>query len=154
MLSSMSRWRRRRGCTRSSRARIRATIRCTPLEARGRFHAYRVAEILGCPEVIIPFGAGVGSTIGFLVAPVAFDFVRSYVCRLASADWDNINQRLGEMEAEGRAILEEAGVRAERIIFERSAELRYVGQGHDVRVSLPEGRLDESAPSRDRATIR
>src|SRR4029078_8430680 len=50
----------------------------------GPVHAYWVAEILGCPEVIIPYGAGVGSTIGFLVAPVAFDFVRSYVCRLAS----------------------------------------------------------------------
>jgi N-methylhydantoinase A len=110
----------------------------------GPVHAYRVAEILGCPEVIIPYGAGVGSTIGFLVAPVAFDFVRSYVCRLASADWDIVNLRLGEMEAEGRAILENAGVSADRITFERSAELRYVGQGHDVRVSLPDGHLDES----------
>ena len=57
----------------------------------GPVHAYRVAEILGCPEVIIPYGAGVGSTIGFLVAPVAFDFVRSYVCKLASADWSIVN---------------------------------------------------------------
>jgi N-methylhydantoinase A len=110
----------------------------------GPVHAFRVAEILGCPEVIIPYGAGVGSTIGFLVAPVAFDFVRSYVCRLASADWGIVNQRLDEMESEGRAILEEAGVPADRITFERSAELRYVGQGHDVRVSLPDGHLDES----------
>jgi N-methylhydantoinase A/oxoprolinase/acetone carboxylase beta subunit len=63
---------------------------------------------------------------------------------LASADWEIVNLRLDEMEAEGRAILEEAGVAADRITFERSAELRYVGQGHDVRVSLPDGRLDES----------
>jgi N-methylhydantoinase A len=110
----------------------------------GPVHAYWVAEILGCPEVIIPYGAGVGSTIGFLVAPVAFDFVRSYVCRLASADWDIINLRLNEMETEGRAILAEAGVPVDRIAFERSAELRYVGQGHDVRVTLPEGVLNES----------
>ena len=110
----------------------------------GPVHAFRVAEILGCPEVIIPFGAGVGSTIGFLVAPVSFDFVRSYVCKLASADWSIVNLRLDEMEAEGRAILEEAGGPGDRITFERSAELRYVGQGHDVRVSLPDGHLDES----------
>jgi N-methylhydantoinase A len=110
----------------------------------GPVHAYRVAEILGSPEVIVPYGAGVGSTIGFLVAPVSFDFVRSYVCRLAHADWDIVNARLLEMEAEGRAILEEAGVPADQITYERSAELRYVGQGHDVRVTLPDGILDES----------
>lgn len=108
----------------------------------GPVHAFRVAEILGCPEVIVPYGAGVGSTIGFLVAPVAFDFVRSYVCRLADADWGIINARLQEMAAEGRAILQEAGVPAAQISYERSAELRYVGQGHDVRVPLPDGTLD------------
>jgi N-methylhydantoinase A len=110
----------------------------------GPVHAFRVAEILGCPEVIVPYGAGVGSTIGFLVAPVAFDFVRSYVCRLAHADWNIVNERLAEMEAEGRAILEEAGIPPGSISYERSAELRYVGQGHDVRVPLPDGLLDES----------
>ena len=112
----------------------------------GPVHAYRVAEILGSPEVIIPYGAGVGSTIGFLVAPVAFDFVRSYVCKLESADWSIINGRLDEMEREGRAILQQAGVAEADILFERSAELRYVGQGHDVRVTLPDGQL--SADSR------
>jgi N-methylhydantoinase A len=48
------------------------------------------------------------------------------------------------MEAEGRAILEEAGIPPGSISYERSAELRYVGQGHDVRVPLPDGLLDES----------
>ena len=42
----------------------------------GPVHAYRIAEILGLGEVIAPFAAGVGSTFGFLVAPLAFDFVR------------------------------------------------------------------------------
>ena len=107
----------------------------------GPVHAFRVAEILGCPEVIVPYGAGVGSTIGFLVAPVSFDFVRSYVCRLENADWAQINSRFAEMEAEGRQILRDAGVADTEIAFERSAELRYLGQGHDVRVSIPDGPL-------------
>jgi len=111
----------------------------------GPVHAWRVAEILGCPQVIVPYGAGVGSTIGFLVAPVAFDFVRSYVSRLDRADWSIVNERLDEMEAEGRAILGGAGIRDNEIEFERSAELRYVGQGHDVRVAIPAGKLSESS---------
>ena len=111
----------------------------------GPVHAYRVAEILGCPEVIVPYGAGVGSTIGFLVAPVSFDFVRSYVSRLDRADWSIVNGRLQEMEDEGLAILTGAGVAADQIEFERSAELRYVGQGHDVRVTLPDGALSAAS---------
>jgi N-methylhydantoinase A len=111
----------------------------------GPVHAYRVAEILGCPEVIVPYGAGVGSTIGFLVAPVSFDFVRSYVSRLDRADWSIVNGRLREMEAEGREILAGAGVAPDQIEFERSAEMRYVGQGHDVRVTLPDGELSEAS---------
>jgi N-methylhydantoinase A len=110
----------------------------------GPVHAYSVARILGCREVIVPRGAGVGSTIGFLVAPVAFDFVRSYVGRLAELDWSEVNRRFAEMEAEGRAILGEAGVAPEAITMERTAELRYVGQGHEVRVSLPERLLSEA----------
>ena len=47
----------------------------------GPAHAFGVASILRSPEVIVPFGAGVASTIGFLVAPISFDFVRTFVGR-------------------------------------------------------------------------
>lgn len=68
----------------------------------GPVHAYRVAEILKSPELIIPLGAGVTSTVGFLVAPLAFDFVRSYVGELESLDWAEVNGRFAEeMEPKG-----------------------------------------------------
>jgi N-methylhydantoinase A len=108
----------------------------------GPVHAYRVAEILGSPELIVPFGAGVASTIGFLVAPLAFDFVRSYVGRLDSLDWNEVNARFAEMEREGVAILAKAGVAPDELEMTRTAELRYVGQGHQVAVPVPPGRLD------------
>ena len=103
----------------------------------GPVHAYRVAEILKSPELIIPLGAGVTSTVGFLVAPLAFDFVRSYVGELASLDWAEVNGRFAEMEAEGRAILTGAGATADEIAISRTAELRYVGQGHQVTIEVP-----------------
>ncbi len=53
----------------------------------GPVHAYRVARILGAPELIVPLGAGVTSALGFLVAPLAFDYVRSYYSRLDTLDW-------------------------------------------------------------------
>jgi N-methylhydantoinase A len=82
------------------------------------------------------------SAIGFLSAPLAFDFVRSAPGRLDDLDWSRIGGLVAEMEAEGRALLEASGVPAGAIGHRRSAEMRYVGQGHQVQVALPEGPLD------------
>jgi N-methylhydantoinase A len=112
----------------------------------GPVHAYRVSEILRAPEVIIPFGAGVASTIGFLVAPLAFDFVRTYVGRLDRIDWEQVNQRFEEMEQEGRQMLAKAGAPPESITIRRSAEMRYVGQGHEVTIDIPAEHLGAHSP--------
>lgn len=103
----------------------------------GPVHGYRVAAALGSPRLIIPAGAGVMSAIGFLAAPVAFDFARSFPGRLDTLDWGRVNGLLHEMEAEGTALLTQAGVAASDITHRRAAEMRYVGQGHEVRVTLP-----------------
>ena len=50
------------------------------------------------------------SAFGFLTAPLAFEFVRSRRCRLDEADWDAVNAFLAEMEAQGVALLGEAGL--------------------------------------------
>lgn len=111
----------------------------------GPAHAYRVAEILHAPELIVPMGAGVTSTVGFLVAPLAFDFVRSYVGRLDRLDWNQVNARYEEMEAEGRAILGGAGAPLSQITITRTAELRYTGQGHQVTITVPLDPLTETS---------
>lgn len=107
----------------------------------GPVHAYRVARILGAPELIVPLGAGVTSALGFLVAPLAFDYVRSYYARLDNLDWAKADALLTEMESEGAATLAEAGVTRTGLTFRRSAEMRYIGQGFEVSVPLPDGPL-------------
>jgi N-methylhydantoinase A len=110
----------------------------------GPVHAYGVASILRSPEVIVPFGAGVASTIGFLVAPISFDFVRTYVGKLDTLDWPSVAHRFDEMFSEGEAMLTSAGTSAHQISYQRFAELRYVGQGHQIKVRIPDGPLDSS----------
>jgi N-methylhydantoinase A len=110
----------------------------------GPVHGYRVAEILHLPALISPFGAGVGSTFGLLAAPLAFDFVRSAYSRLDGMDWHAANGLLDEMAAEGRAVLESSGLSGSEISYERTADMRYVGQGHEVSVPLPNGKLSAS----------
>jgi N-methylhydantoinase A len=107
----------------------------------GPVHGYRVAEILRLPALISPFGAGVGSTFGLLSAPLAFDFVRSAYSRMDDLDWRLTNQLLEEMSGEGRKILESSGLAAADIQYSRNADMRYVGQGHEVSVPLPNGLL-------------
>ncbi|MBI4551374.1 MAG: hydantoinase/oxoprolinase family protein [Candidatus Latescibacteria bacterium] len=105
----------------------------------GPGHAYRVADILGISRIIVPFGAGVASTIGFLAAPLAFDFVRSDYAPLDEVDWSRVRCHLTEMEAEGRALVTRAGVDAEQVAVRRTVEMRYTGQGHEVTVDVPPG---------------
>jgi len=109
----------------------------------GPVHGYRVAEILRLPALISPFGAGVGSTFGLLAAPLAFDFVRSAYSRLDQQDWSLANQLLDVMAEEGRTVLEGSGLSAKEIRYQRTADMRYVGQGHEVSVRLPNGVLGE-----------
>ena len=113
----------------------------------GPVHGYRIAKALGSPALIVPFGAGVMSAVGFLTAPLAFDFVRSWRGRLDALDWQRANELLAEMEAEGQALLEQSGVAPVDIQHRRMADIRYVGQGHEIQVPLPGGLLDaESTP--------
>ena len=55
------------------------------------------------------------------------------------------NALLSEMETEGRALLETSGVPAEHISYRREADIRYVCQGHEIRVPLPAGQLDSGS---------
>ncbi len=118
----------------------------------GPVHAYRVAEILRAPELLVPPGAGVTSALGFLVAPFAFDYVRSFYAPVTDLDWGRVEALLREMTEEGTATLAEAGVPRSAVTVRRTAELRYRGQGHQVPVPLPDGPLGPaSRPELERA---
>ena len=118
----------------------------------GPVHAWALAKLLKLGRIICPFGAGVTSSLGLLVAAPAIDLVRSYVCRLEGADWDHVNALFGEMEAEARALLAETGADPAQIAVRRAADMRYFGQGFEVAVELPEGALSagRAADVRDR----
>ena len=125
-------------------------LRSYPLFAfggAGPVHCWQVAHILKVPRILLPFGAGAMSAYGLLAAPLAFDFVRTGRQRLDGADWTAIMRLFTEMEAEGRALLARAGVAASDVAVTRIAEMRYLGQGHEVEAAVPRGNLSaESLP--------
>ena len=99
-------------------------------------HACRLADRLGIDTVIIPPGAGVGSAIGFLLAPVSQELVRTCHQRLDAFDVDEVNHVLGELLAEGREAVAEAAPGAP-VTEELFASMRYRGQGHEIDVPVP-----------------
>jgi N-methylhydantoinase A len=107
----------------------------------GPVHGYRVAELTGCPGLILPPSAGVTSALGFLVAPLAFDFVQSHYSHLDNLDWDYLNRMFSDLERQGTELLTESGAAPEEITHTRSVDIRYIGQGHEVRVPVAGGVL-------------
>jgi N-methylhydantoinase A len=107
----------------------------------GPVHCWQVARILGLRRLLLPFGAGAMSAYGLLSAPLAFDFVRTRRARLDRADWAALDALFAEMEGEGRRRIERAGVPAAAITVARVAEMRYLGQGHEVEAPVPGGPL-------------
>jgi N-methylhydantoinase A len=115
-------------------------------------HAARLAEKLGIERILIPPHASVGSAVGFLHAPVSFEVVRSRYMRLAQMDATVINQILADMRAEALAVVAPGAAGAE-LIERRSAFMRYIGQGHEIAVAVPNGELHADDELRLRAAF-
>jgi N-methylhydantoinase A len=118
----------------------------------GPVHACRVAEKIGIDRIVVPVGAGVGSAIGFLRAPVGYEVVRSLYGRLRTFDVAGTNTLLAEMTAEAETVVA-SGAFGAKTRQTRLAFMRYVGQGHEIPVELPPHPLREADVERLRAAF-
>ena len=113
----------------------------------GPLHASRVARSAGVSRIVIPTNPGVGSAVGFLFAPVSFEIVRSRYSLLNSLDMTGVNELFRDMIDEAKDVVAQgAGNRATEI--QRTAFMRYNGQGHEIEIGLPDRLLtaDDIAP--------
>jgi N-methylhydantoinase A len=115
----------------------------------GPVHGARIAEKVGINSMLVPSGAGVGSAIGFLRAPIGFEVVRSFYQRLSRLDIARVSVLLADMTREAAAVVAQGSFGAETRET-RLAYMRYVGQGHEIAVPLPARALTEN----DVVTIR
>jgi len=106
-------------------------------------HACRLCEKLGLDEALIPPGAGVGSAIGFLQAPVSFEATRGLYQRLDAFDADIVNATLADL-TEAAAGFVERGAPGADTTTNLIAQMRYVGQGWEIPVALPHRAFSEA----------
>jgi len=104
----------------------------------GPVHAYGLAKKLGAPRMLVPPNAGVGSAMGFFTAPRAFDLLRSHKVSLTNVAFTEIEDIFKGLEADAGKILKKEAAE-DTIQYERSVDMRFVGQGSEINIPVPAG---------------
>lgn len=110
----------------------------------GGFVATHVARELGIPTVVVPPGPANFSAWGMMMVDVVHDFAQTYVTGLESVDTARLNDIYASLQRSGQEALEADGFDGQHRTFLRSAELRYQGQEHTVKLPLPGHDLSQS----------
>jgi N-methylhydantoinase A len=121
----------------AERGRIPSEYALLATGGAGPVHAWHVARKLGVRRVVCPPGAGAGSTIGMLMAPARVDRVASFTAPLAGADMKEAERVFAALEKESLEVLRLTGADIEARTVKRLADMRYIGQGSEITVSMP-----------------
>ena len=110
----------------------------------GPVHAAFIADLLHMPQVTIPPIAATYSAFGMFAMDVGRNFARSYITRAADLDVARVNDLYIDMQSEAHAGFADLDIDESDVTFARTAELRYVGQFHEVEVPVPDGDLNDA----------
>jgi N-methylhydantoinase A len=116
----------------------------------GPVHAYYVARKLGLRQIICPPAAGVASALGLLMAPARVDRVATVGIRLDRDSVAALETAFRRLEDDARAVMADTGLKLDTASVRRLADGRFLGQGFDLVVGLPDGPYDESEACRQR----
>jgi len=111
----------------------------------GPLHGVEVAAMLGIPEVIVPPFPGITSAMGLLTTDLKYDLTRTQFQISGAVDLARLDRDFAEMETELRAQLTADRVPPDKMRFARIGDLRYVGQGYELKIPIPDGPLTEAA---------
>ena len=112
----------------------------------GPVHVYYVARKIGVKSIICPPSAGVASALGLLVAPASVDRVATLGMRLDQGDWPALERAFRRLEDEAQRVIADTGFTLGRATVQRFADGRFMGQGFNLVVALPDGPYDSGEP--------
>ena len=121
----------------AERGRVPSEYALLATGGAGPVHAWHVARKLGVKRVVCPPGAGAGSTIGMLMAPARVDRVQSFTPALGGADMKAVEKAFADLEKESLDVLRLTGADIGARTVKRLADMRYIGQGSEITVTLP-----------------
>ena len=104
----------------------------------GPVHANRLAAEMETPTTLIPVSPGIFSALGLLVTDLKHDYSTTQIQRVDRLDTDAVEAAFQGMEREGWAVLNREGIAEEEMVFVRQVDMRYVGQGFELTMPLPD----------------
>ena len=96
-------------------------------------------------EVIIPPYPGITSAVGLLTTDLKYDTIRTEFQVSDEIDLQRLNSDLEAMEEELTDQFLNDGLTESAISFQRSGDLRYVGQGYELRITFADGLLNDDS---------
>lgn len=111
----------------------------------GPLHGYQVARKLGLKTLICPPAAGVASALGLLIAPARVDRVATVSRAVNDVEWTDLEATYKRLEGEARDVIAQTVNRDARPTVRRRADMRYIGQGFELVVDLPDASFDAKA---------
>jgi N-methylhydantoinase A len=107
----------------------------------GPLHANALARELGIPTVLVPPSPGIASALGMLMTDLKHEFVATRRQLFTDLEPAALQALFSDFEAQGAALLASEGIPPERHGLQRSLDLRYCGQSHELSVSVPAAAL-------------
>jgi N-methylhydantoinase A/oxoprolinase/acetone carboxylase beta subunit len=108
----------------------------------GPLFAAQIALEVGTPWVLVPPYPGVTAAMGLLATDTVYEYVSTVYQRLSALDAGGLQRAFEELEERARVQLEEDGIPPERLLIQRVADCRYLGQGYELRVDAESGAVD------------
>jgi N-methylhydantoinase A len=117
------------------------TFAFIPFGGAGCVHGARLARLLGCTRIVFPRAAGVATAIGLLMADAAFDLARTTVVTANNEHLTDIKRIFADLRRQAIEQLDACGVAGARH-FSCSADMRFLGQGYEITVEIPDAIID------------
>jgi N-methylhydantoinase A len=111
----------------------------------GPLHGCDVARRLGISRVLCPPSAGVASALGLLIAPARVDRSAMIGRTLDAISAEQLEAAFAALEAGAGRVISDTLDAAGEFSFERSADMRFVGQGFELVVGFPSGPYNRSS---------
>jgi N-methylhydantoinase A/oxoprolinase/acetone carboxylase beta subunit len=110
----------------------------------GPLFAAQIALEAGTPWVVVPNYPGVTAALGLLATDMVYEYVSTVYERLSKVDAAGLQKAFEELEEQARSQLEHDGIPADRMLIQRVADCRYLGQGYELRVDVGSGAIGEA----------
>lgn len=115
-----------------------------PFGGAGPFHGVALAELVSAKDILVPIAPGITAAMGLLGTDLQYEHTQSVITNLFTADQDALNKVnlvMAQLTKLGKTDLECDEISGNTQSYDVIAEMRYHGQGFELRVPMPQGGL-------------